>query len=492
LRLERLVTPALLEAGLKEGGKQGEAESRFALRELDQLRQGVAGQAALALLDAPWTLIFVAVCFLLHPWIGWLTTFGAALLFCIAFLNQRALRQGMERVTERLPHIQRAQDEELNAGEAVRALGMRRTLIEKQLQRRIEINDLQTEIQFRSIRYTSASKFSRLALQSASLGVGAFLAVMGEMSPGALIAASILSARALQPMEQIVGAWRQISQMRSAFNTVSKVLRAHPPSVSRVGLPAPNGELRFERVHVRLPQTNAWILNDVSFGLRPGEIMAVVGQSGAGKSTLARVAAGALVPELGVVRIDNANMADWEPDALGAHIGYLPQDIALLSGTVSENIRRFGRAYDEDDLDDATIAAAKAAFVHDLIQRLPQGYNTALGVQGRGVSVGQAQRIAFARALYGSPALLVLDEPNAHLDAEGEQALIEALRVAKSRGAAVLIVAHRAGVLAVVDRVLVLKAGRVDMIGERDEVLRRLSGGGEQPVAQMARPGGGR
>ena len=474
LRFERMLAPLLLNATLSERLRGEGQDARHVVREFDVLRQSISGPAAIALFDIVWSPIYFIVCFMVHPALGGLVLLGASLLLLLAWLNDRALRKAMDEITDKAPQIHTAQDAESAAAEAVRALGMRPALIERQLERRETLTNLQTLALFRSVRNTAVVKFLRLFLQSTILGMGAFLAINGEITPGALIAASILGGRALQPIEQVVSAWRNIKQMLKAIASVRRVLETEDDERDVMALPAPRGELRFERVHVRMPGEQKWLLADINFVVKPGEIVGVIGPSGAGKSTLARVAVGALSADSGVVRIDGASFAEWDANELGAHIGYLPQDLSLLAGTVAENISRFSKAAGEN-ADAATVAAAQAARAHEMIQRLPAGYNTRLEAYGRGVSVGQAQRIALARALYRGPNLIVMDEPNAHLDAEGEAGLIAAMREARARGAAILVVAHRAGVLASADRLIVLNKGRVDAFGPREDVMRKLA-----------------
>lgn len=477
LRVDRILAPHLLSAALAQSVKGGDPRRAQALREFDTLRQALAGPAAMALLDAPWAPIFVIVCFMIHPWIGLLTLGGGAALVALAVWNEYALREALKDASAMAPRIYAAQEADGASAETIRALGMRRVLIARQMAARKELNDLQTSSQFRSSSFTSATRFLRMALQSGVLGLGGYLAVERQISPGALIAGSILAARALAPLEQIVGAWRQIGQARSAFKLVNEALLADAPTRSFTTLPAPRGDLRVERVGARVPNSDRIALNDVSFALASGEVLGVVGPTGAGKSTLARLIAGARTPDAGVVRLDMANFTDWDPEALGRHIGYMPQEIGLLAGAIGENISRFAprTGADAAEIDAAIVAAARSAGAHDLILRLPKAYDTPLGLGGAGLSPGQAQRVALARALFRDPALIVLDEPNSALDAEGENALVEAVRSAKARGAAIVIVAHRAGVLAIADKLLVLRDGRVESFGPREDVQRRLA-----------------
>jgi PrtD family type I secretion system ABC transporter len=473
LRLDRILAPILVEAASPRDSS--DAGRRQVMRDFDSLRQAVSGPAAIAMMDAPWAPIFVGVCFMIHPYIGLVALLGGAALILLAFQNERALRRDLSDIGDIAPRIYADQEADNASVDAVRAMGMRGAVTKRRLAQRSELNSVQTHLAFKAAAYAGLTKYLRLALQSAALGVGAWLAVERQISPGALIAGSILAARALSPLEQIVGAWRQIGQARLALTSVRAIVAEASAAPKRMDLPPPRGELSIDRVSVRI--RGQFALVNASLSLAPGEVLGVLGSSGAGKSTLARITANALAPEAGVVRLDGANLADWDADALGRHIGYLPQEIGLLTGTIAENIRRFGEptSADANTIDVEIIAAAKAAGAHELILRFPGGYLHQLGRGGSGLSPGQSQRIALARALYRSPPLIVLDEPNAHLDSDGEAALVRAVEAARTRGAAILIVAHRAGVLALADRLAVLREGRVELVGPRDEVMRKLA-----------------
>jgi PrtD family type I secretion system ABC transporter len=472
LRLNRLLSRQVIELGYTNS-RTGDVQRSQAARDFDTLRQTFGSPAAFAILDAPWTLVFVAVCFMIHPLIGVLTLGGGVILLLIAVRNEHAMRPIIERTTALAPRYYAAQEADRGAAEAVRALGMRGVLIDRQLERRQELIVEQTRAAMMQAAYGSTSRFWRLLLQSAVLAAGAYLAVNAVISPGALIAGSILAARALSPLEQVVAGLRQVEQARLAFRNLTNLIDDAPQDTDRTSLPAPRSGLRFERVSVRVPDTDRLALSGIAFAAECGEVLGIIGPSGAGKSTLARVASGAIPPDAGVVRLDGANLQHWDPNELGKHVGYLPQEVALIAGTVGENIRRFEPSAPEADA--LTIAAAQAAGAHEMILRLPKGYDTMLGPGGRGVSLGQAQRIALARALFDDPVLLVLDEPNAHLDNEGEIALIQAINRAKARGAAVITIAHRAGVIAAVDKVMVLRDGMIDAQGPRDEIMRALA-----------------
>jgi len=475
LRLDRLLAGGILQ---KLMSALAPGASQQGMREFDTVRQAMTGPVALAIFDAPWTPIYVVAAFMIHPALGVMTLAGGAVLLWLAILNERATRARSREAFQAQAQAYASQETAAANAEVVRALGMRGALRERQLVDRRKGLDLTAKAQFTGGGYSAATKFTRMFLQSAALGLGAWLAVEKQISAGSIIAASVLLSRALQPVEQVVGAWGVVGQARGALNNLIKLFPAKAMDVPGTQLPAPTGALALEQVVVRALDNGPVLLRAVSLRLSPGEILGVIGPSGAGKTTLARVAAGALTPDLGVVRLDGANLADWDGDRLGAYVGYVPQDSALLAGSIKDNISRFaGWAGGQ-----LAVIDAQAAGVHELILRLPNGYDTVLGPGGRGLSAGQAQRVALARALYGSPPLLVLDEPNSALDADGEQALNQTILAAKARGAAVLIVAHRTGILNIADRLLVLRDGQVERLGPRAEVVAQMAAAAAPPA----------
>jgi ATP-binding cassette subfamily C protein len=427
----------------------------------------------LALCDAPWAPIYVIVSALIHPALGLLVLVGGAVLATITWLNERATGNRLRGATEAAHRAYASQEQVVSGAENVRALGMRSAMVRRHVGERATMLALQTRASFAAGGYLAGTKFLRLSLQSLALGLGAYLAIGNKISAGGIFAASFLAGRALGPIEQLLTAWPSLVRAAGAYRKLSDLLASATPSVALTVLPEPEGRLLVEQVTVgRTPETR--ILTGVSVALEPGEVVTIVGPSGAGKSTLMRVMAGALQPDAGLVRIDGARLVDWEPDRLGGFIGYVPQSLSLFAGTVKENIARFASDGDAATIDEQVIAAARAALAHEMILRLPNGYDTMLGWEGQGLSAGQAQRIALARALFRDPPVLLFDEPNAHLDAEGEAQLLQTIAAAKARGAATAVIAHRMSVLSVSDKILVLRDGRVEAFGARDEVIARL------------------
>ncbi len=489
LRLEREVAGSLLGAMLARTDRPMDAVARQPMRDFDTLRQALTGPALLALCDAPWAPIYIVISMMIHPALGLLVLAGACALAAVAWLNERATGKGLRGATEAAHRAYASQEQVVAGAENVRALGMREAMVDRHLRERASMLALQTRASFRSAGYVASSKFLRLTLQSLALGVGAWLAIDNKISAGAIFAGSFLMGRALQPMEQLLTAWPSLVRAGSAYRKLSELLDGATPSLALTVLPRPEGRIQVEQVTVGRSVENR-ILTNVSVTFQPGEVITIVGPSGAGKSTLMRVIAGALLPDAGAVRIDGARLADWETDRLGGYVGYLPQSVSLFAGTVKENIARFATDDDPATIDEQVVRAAHAALAHDMILRLPNGYDTMLGWEGQGVSAGQAQRIALARALFREPPVLLFDEPNAHLDSEGEAQLLQTISAAKARGATTAIVAHRLSVLSVSDKILVLRDGRVEAFADRDLLIARLHPSAPQndsrPIARKA------
>jgi ATP-binding cassette subfamily C protein len=441
------------------------------LRDLDQVRQFLSGQGPVAICDMPWLPVYLTILFLFHAYLGWLAVAGAVTLIALTLLSEITLRLPMQRLAQ----IGANRSEFIEAGrrnaEALQAMGMKDAYAARWHDLNAGYVDEQRRTSDATSGFAAASKIFRLALQSAVLALGAWLAIYQLASPGAMIAASILTSRALAPIEQAVGQWRGFVNARQARRRLESVLDKFAENRQPMPLPPPRQALDVAGLVVAAPGSNAAIVRDVSFKLVAGQGVGIIGPSGSGKSTLARALVGIWPPARGTIRLDGAELSQWEREALGRSIGYLPQGVELFDGTIAENISRFVR-----DADPAAIVeAAEQAGVHQLILSMPGGYDTRIGAGGAILSAGQRQRIGLARALYGKPFLLVLDEPNASLDSEGEAALTKAIVGARQAGAIVVVIAHRPNALAAVDQVLVMAEGRAVAFGRRDEVLRKTT-----------------
>jgi ATP-binding cassette subfamily C protein len=466
LRLDSIIAPRLLRRVIAANGG-GEVQ---AIRDFDAVRQMVGTPVLAALFDAPWAPIYIIVAFLLHFWIGVLALVAGAMLLALAWLNQKRTRRANEMAADAMAKANAAAQTLSLNNQTIRALGMSGRMVDRQLlQRRVGLESF-AEAQFAGSRFAASSRFFRLFVQSVALGLGALLAIEGYISGGAIIAASILLGRALQPVEALISGWPALNAGRTALVRLGEILGSAEHERIPTRLPEPQGRLTVENVGVRGPDGKP-VLYGISFELAPGELLGVVGPSGAGKTMLAKVVAGAMMPDAGAVRIDGARFADWDPDDLGRNIGYLPQEPSLFEGTIKENVARFESG---ESVDERAVEAAKRAGAHDLILRLPSGYDTRLGPLGKGLSAGQAQRIALARAFYGDPVLLILDEPNAFLDAEGEEALMRSIEDALTRKRSVMLIAHRRAVLDKADRLLVLEGGQPRLLGPASDVAARL------------------
>jgi len=473
-RIDALVAPRILKQMMAtDSGAAGQA-----MRDFDNIRTAMATPAIAAIFDLPWTPVFLLVSFLLHFWIGMLAILAMILLVTLAYLNQRATQKKMEIATSAMASAHNSQQAAATHGTTVKGLGMTGAMVDRQLaHRRIALANM-VNAQFAGSKLTASSRFFRLFIQSVALGVGALLAIAGEISSGAIIASSVLLSRALQPIESIIAAWSPLAGARASVMRLTRTFESIDEQRVYTALPAPSGVLQVEEVGVRGREGRP-ILVGISFRAQPGQILGIIGPSGSGKTTLGKVIVGAIQPTIGTVRIDGARLTDWDQDELGKYLGYMPQEPSLFEGTIKENIARFRKGATAEEtrvIDEAVIDAAKEAGVHELILQLPQGYDTSLGLMGTGLSAGQAQRVALARALFGEPKLLLLDEPNAFLDQNGEAALIAAIAKARSRGATVIVIAHRRGVLSAVDHLLVIEDGKPRMIGPAKEVVARLTG----------------
>ncbi|HWI88334.1 MAG TPA: type I secretion system permease/ATPase [Sphingomicrobium sp.] len=473
-RVDALVAPRIL----KQMMAVDSAAAGQAMRDFDSIRTAMATPAIAAIFDLPWTPVFLLVAFMLHFWIGILAIVAMVALVTLAYLNQRATQKKMEIATSAMASAHNSQQAAATHGTTVRGLGMTGAMVERQLAHRNIALANMVYAQFAGSKLSASSRFFRLFLQSVALGVGALLAIAGEISSGAIIASSVLMSRALQPVESIIAAWSPLTSARASVIRLARAFENIDEPRIYTALPAPKGALQVEEVGVRGREGRP-VLVGISFRADPGHILGIIGPSGSGKTTLGKIIVGAIQPTIGTVRLDGAKLTDWDQDELGKHLGYMPQEPSLFEGTIKENIARFQKGASSEDvkaIDEAVIAAAREAGVHELILQLPHGYDSKLGLMGVGLSAGQAQRVALARALYGEPRLLLLDEPNAFMDQQGEAALVAAIAKARARGATVIVIAHRRGVLAAVDRLLVLEEGKPRMIGPAKEVVARLTG----------------
>jgi len=487
-RLEHELAGPVMAAVLAQPGLS-RVERSQAMRQFDVFRQAMAGNAVLTAFDAPWAPIYIIAAFLLHPAIGLLCLLASGLMLSLAWLNERATHAPLKAANDAAALAYGRQDYASAWASEIRALGMGRALVAKQLDDRRTVVELQTRASFAAGRYNGLIKFFRLVLQSGALGFGAYLAVERQISAGAIIAASLLLTRALAPIEQIVASWKSIISARDAFSDLKRLFAGAEARPQAINLPTPRGDISVEGVTMLTAHRERVALSDVSLKIEAGQFVGVIGPSGAGKSTLLRLIAGAVAPERGVARIDGAAMGDWDSERLARHVGFLPQEFLLFAGAIRDNISRF-QGYlgaDAEALDAQVIAAAQAAGAHDMILRLPQGYATKVGLGGSGLSAGQTQRIALARALFGAPRILVLDEPNAHLDADGELVLIEALGRLRAEGVTIVVAAHRGGVLAAADKLVLIKGGRIELYGQLADVAAAMRGA-TAPPSPAAQP----
>lgn len=466
-RLNSSVFTALLGVKLKGGN----TVPTQALSDLETMRQFLSGQGPFAFFDAPWVPIYLAVIFLFHPVLGLVATAGAILLFVIALLNEFLTRKPLQSANQVASRAKDFADNSLKNAEVLEAMGMFAPLRKRWLANHEKSLAYQAVASDRAGGLGAIAKTLRFSLQVAILGAGAALAIDQTITPGVMIAASIIMGRALAPIEQAIGHWRGFIGARSAYHRLKELLADSVDDEEKLTLPVPKGQIAVQGVTVVPPGGSSPALRKVSFNLEPGQSLGVIGPTASGKSTLARVLTGVWAPSLGSVRLDSAEISAWPSEERGPYVGYLPQDVELFEGTVAQNISRFA---DEPDAE-AIVKAARQAGVHELILHLPNGYETEIGERGAVLSGGQRQRIGLARALYGGPVLVVLDEPNANLDAEGDSALTKAIESLKSAGCTVVVMAHRPSAIAAVDNLLMLNGGKVQAFGPKNVVLGQVT-----------------
>ena len=467
--LDRELGTPVLAGAVADALRSGGGVSAQGLRDLSTVRSFLGGTGVMPLFDAPWTPVFLAIIFLIHPLLGWIALGGAIALFGCAVLNDVTTRKKVTEANGALTRALNAADAAVRNADAVAAMGMLPNLAHRWRDTGERGRYLLTSAGDHSSGISAIAKSMRFGLQVAMLGVGAYLVILHEMTAGGMIAAAIILARGLAPVEQLINVWRSFVGARTAWQRMRELVAHAHGEGGTTALPRPSGRIDIEKMSYVPPGLREPVIRQVSFHLDGGEALGIVGPSGAGKTTLVRLIVGSLEPTTGHVRLDAADVSSWPQEDRGRYVGYLPQNVELFAGSVRDNIARLGNAKDED-----VVAAAKLANAHELILGLPRGYDTPIGEGGVPISGGQRQRIALARAVFGNPALLVLDEPNAHLDAEGEQALVESVVRIRAEGATIVLIAQRAGVMAQVDKMLVLQGGAVTAFGPRDEVLEAL------------------
>ena len=481
VRLDRQLSSRVFNASFEANLSQSGASPSRAFSDLIALRQFLTGNGIFAFFDVPWTPIYIAVLFILHPWLGWLAIAFALIQAALAWFGHRNAIEPQRAAGDAQAVATQFLQGKLRNAEVVESMGMTGNLEGHWMQRHRQALASFQSSQSKSARVASVSKFVRYSQQSLALGMGALLVIDGQLTPGAMIAANVLTTRALAPIDLLVSSWQGFLGARDAFNRLSVLLRAHPerdPALTRM---PPAGALVLREVVATAAGRAEPILKSVSLSAQPGTVTVVLGPSGSGKSTLARVLVGIWPEAQGEVLLDERPLDSWNRDELGPHLGYLPQDIELFEGSIAENIARFAEIDSEK-----VIAAARSAGLHEMILRFPKGYDTPIGEAGGMLSGGQRQRIALARAIYGHPRLVVLDEPNANLDDAGEAALLNTVRELKNQGSTVFLISHRPGVIAVADRLLILADGKVQADGPRDAVIAALQRAREKAGASIA------
>lgn len=477
--LNQRVYTAAFEQNLKSSG----VNAGQALNDLTTIRQFVTGNGLFAFFDAPWFPIYLLVIFIFNFWLGVFALVSTLLLLGLAWFNEIVSRKPLAEANGLAVQSSATATNNLRNAEVIEAMGMLPNMRDRWFKMHHKFLQLQAEASQKASTVTAITKFVRITVQSLILGVAALLVIKGQVTAGMMIAASILLGRCIGPVEQIIGVWKQWSGVVSAYKRLNELLGNNPPRIEGMSLPKPQGQLSVEAVTAAPPGGQVAILKNVSFALNVGDVMGLIGPSGSGKSTLARLLVGVWPAAMGKVRLDGADIFQWNKDELGPSIGYLPQDIELFAGTIGENIARFGVVDPEK-----VIAAAQLASVHDMILRLPEGYNTRIGDGGAGLSGGQKQRIGLARALYDDPSFLVLDEPNSNLDDVGEAALAQAIVQLRQRKKTIILISHRPNIIRVTNKLLMLRDGVVAAFGPTDQVLKALADAQNQAKAQQPAP----
>jgi ATP-binding cassette subfamily C exporter for protease/lipase len=480
--MNKRVYTAAFEQNLKKGG----GNAGQALMDLTNIRQFLTGNALFAFFDAPWFPIYLLVIFLFEPSLGVFALCGTAVLILLAFINERVTHKPLAEANTTAIASTNLATNNLRNAEVIESMGMLPNLMGRWLKLHGSFLRLQADASEKAGKIAAVTKFVQVSLQSLVLGYGALLAVEGKITAGMMIAASILVGRALQPVQQVIGVWKTYSSTRSAYERLTKLLADNPARSAGMELPKPVGNISVEGVTAAPPGTTVPVLKGLTFSIAAGDVLGVVGPSGSGKSTLARLLVGIWPSAVGKVRLDGADIYQWNKAELGPHIGYLPQDIELFGGTVSENIARFG------EIDAVKVVqAAQRAGVHEMVLQLPKGYDTILGDGGLGLSGGQRQRLGLARTLYGDPSVIVLDEPNSNLDDIGEQALVQAILDLRQRGKTIILITHRTNIIGATSKLLVLRDGQAAMYGPTRDVMAAINESNQKALqAQQAQQQG--
>jgi PrtD family type I secretion system ABC transporter len=476
-RMDQRLSGKVFRAAFEKSLHFGSANATQYFYDLTNVRQFLTGSGLFAFFDSPWTPIFIAVIFYMHPLLGVFSIVSAVFLLCMAILTELVSKKPLSEANKLHNIANTFAGANLRNAEAIEAMGMLSHVRDHWYQKHERFLKLQAVASERASVITSVSKFARLTSQSLILGVGAYLAIKNIITPGMMIAASILMGRALSPVEMAIGIWKQFVSTRGSYKRLEEILGAFSEREKGMSLPPPTGKMVVSNLIAVPPGSTRQILKGVSFGVAPGEAVSIIGPSAAGKTTLARMIVGIWQPLAGVVRLDGVDVSTWDKEELGQFIGYLPQDIELLDGTLAENIARFGEIDPEK-----VVSAAKATGIHEMVLQFPGGYDTPIGDGGMVLSGGQKQRIALARAIYDDPVLIVLDEPNSNLDDAGELALVQTLLKLKEAKKTVFVITHRTSILSVVDKILLLVNGVIQAYGPRDEVLVLLKKAQQQQI----------
>ena len=465
-RFANILSNRIFESTFELANKKPEAASSRLMGDFTQLRQFLTGNGLFAFFDAPWIPIYIIVLFLFHPYFGFFAIFAAIILVAITFLNEYTTKEKMDNANTLNRDSMMQLEANIRNAEVINAMGMKTNVRKKWEEKYFGFLNAQNDASNKAGIWSNLSKTLRMFFQSMILGLGAYLAVNMELSAGMMIAGSIIMGRALAPLDLMIATWKGFSGARMSYKRIDQLLKDFPKNKEYMELPAPKGFISVEGVYAKPPASNKYTLENLNFSINKGDILGVIGASAAGKSTLARIILGVWPVQIGTVRIDGADISQWDREHLGKYIGYLPQDIELFSGTISENIARFNEVDSQK-----VIEAAMKAGVHEMILRLPEGYDTVIGSGAVVLSGGQRQRIGLARAIYDNPVFVVLDEPNSNLDEQGELALLKTVEELKQSGTTVVIITHRPNILKVTNKILIMNSGKIERYASTEEIL---------------------